>query len=66
MVKVIIEDKKTGERKVLSTFKTMEAAEKECEEWGWSYDDGEKSYWMSINEEESLGKILGRVFMGGA
>lgn len=27
---------------------TEEQAERYCEQWGWSYTEGEKSYWLSI------------------
>lgn len=31
---------------------SKEQAEKYCEQWGWSYDDGEHSYWLSMEPME--------------
>ena len=29
---------------------TEEKAFRFCEQWGWSYDDGKHSYWLSVVE----------------
>lgn len=36
--------------KRLGTYDKEEDAEKFCEMWGWSYDDGHYSYWLFIEE----------------
>lgn len=53
---VLITDKETGEVSVLKTVDTEAEATRECEGWGWNYDDGEKSYWMgySISTDDKL------------
>lgn len=43
--------KGTEESKVIQSFRQRWKAEKMCEEWGWNYDDGQRSYWMSYEEE---------------
>lgn len=48
MWKVIGENKKTGEMITIDTFDARWKAEKECEEWGWSYSDSKGDYWMGI------------------
>ncbi len=35
--------------KILATGLTEEEAENFCESWGWNYDDGERSYWLSYD-----------------
>ena len=35
---------------VILSDATEEEALRECEQWGWSYDDGEKSYWIEVRE----------------
>lgn len=50
--KVILINKVTREKLIYCTCYTEREAEKCCEEWGWSYDDGHHSYWMDIEEEE--------------
>ena len=50
MYNLIITNRKTGERSILEEGLTERQAEKECEEWGWMYDDGKQSYYMSYEE----------------
>lgn len=38
-------------KKVLLSTEDEAKAEKYCEEWGWSYDDGHHSYWLAIEEK---------------
>ncbi len=57
MFNTIITDKKTGEEKVLDIFKTEAEALKECEEWGGTYDDGERSYWIGYEEAHNLNEF---------
>lgn len=47
---VVITKKGTKEQSILESNLTEAKAEKMCEEWGWSYDDGEHSYFMGIEE----------------
>lgn len=47
-MKVIAIDKQTHERIVLEDDLTEAQAERFCEMWGWSYDDGKKSYWLEM------------------
>ena len=39
--------KSTREQFLYGTFATEEQALKVCEEWGWEYDDGHESFWLS-------------------
>lgn len=50
---LVLTRKGTNERSILSYGITEAQAERECEQWGWSYDDGKHSYYMSY-EETSL------------
>lgn len=46
-------NKVTAQRvEVISEGLTEEQALKECEEWGWNYDDGHRSYWLDYEEED--------------
>lgn len=51
MFTVIAIRKGSKEEKILGTYHIEEDAEKFCEMWGWSYDDGHHSYWLCIEEE---------------
>ncbi len=53
MYNVIIRNKRTGKPAIYGTYATEEQATKECEEWGWSYDDGKESYFMEYEETEN-------------
>ena len=44
--RVIGISKATREEKIIKDNITKEEAEKFCELWGWSYDDGEHSYYL--------------------
>lgn len=44
--RVIGTSKTTREEKIIKDNITKEEAEKFCELWGWSYDDGEHSYYL--------------------
>lgn len=48
MFSIIIENK--SESYVMVTGITEQEAEKICESWGWSYDNGKRSFTMSIWE----------------
>lgn len=50
MVNIIITDKQTGQEKTLETVPTQEQAENFCECWGWSYDDGRKTYYLGYEK----------------
>lgn len=50
MFNIYIIEKSTKKRSVLDTVDTERKAERFCEMWGWSYDDGEKSYWLEYEE----------------
>ena len=39
------------EKLVLATNVTEKVAENFCESWGWSYDDGKKSYWLDYEPD---------------
>lgn len=49
---IVLTRKGTEERSILSYGITEAQAERECEQWGWSYDDGKHSYYMSYEETE--------------
>jgi hypothetical protein len=51
MFKVIATRKGSKERKTLGTYHKEQDAERFCEMWGWSYDDGHYSYWLGVEEE---------------
>lgn len=44
--RVIGTSKATREEKIIKDNITKEEAEKFCDLWGWSYDDGEHSYYL--------------------
>ncbi len=50
MFAVIGMRKKSCEEIVIENGLSRTAAEKICEQWGWSYDDGKYSYWMYVKE----------------
>lgn len=50
LYRVIATEKGTEKTIVLSSGITEEKALKFCESWGWSYDDGYKSYWLGYEE----------------
>ena len=52
MFSVYITDKVTHEQSILESNLTEEQAESICEEWGWTYDDGHRSYWMGYDDKE--------------
>ncbi len=39
---------------ILATGLTEEEAEELCESWGWNYDDGEHSYWLSYDYDFTI------------
>ena len=47
MYNIIITNRRTGEQSILMSNLTEQQAEKECEEWGWMFSDGENTYYMS-------------------
>ena len=51
MYNLLITNRKTGEITILETDLTERQAERECEQWGWMYDDGYQSYYMSYEEK---------------
>lgn len=50
-MKIIATMKGTNEEIVLEHGVSEEYAERFCEMWGWSYDDGKYSYWLNYEEE---------------
>ena len=52
MFSVIGIGKATGQEIKLLSNVSEEVAERFCEEWGWSYDDGKRAYWTEIREDE--------------
>lgn len=44
--------KASGRRILILPDVTEGQAKKFCEEWGWSYDDGENAYWLDYTEGE--------------
>lgn len=50
MFNIYAKNKKTGKEIILATCLNEDKAESYCEAWGWSYDDGENSYWLSYGE----------------
>lgn len=57
MYNVIIKNKRTGKTAIYGTYAIEEQATKECEEWGWTYDDGKESYFMECEEIEDNNTI---------
>lgn len=47
---VTITNKATHEEMILNAFNSKEKALSMCEQWGWMYNDGKKSYWMGYEE----------------
>lgn len=45
---VIGTEKRTGKSYLLESCMLERDAESFCESWGWSYDDGKKSYWLRM------------------
>lgn len=51
MFRVFTTSKVTGQRvEILEDKLTERQAERFCEEWGWNYDDGERSFWLDYEE----------------
>jgi len=48
--RVIATLKGTEKETILKDNLTEKQAEKFCDSWGWSYDDGQKSYWLDYEE----------------
>lgn len=46
-------NKKTGATSVIDICDSPQDAEKFCESWGWSFDDGREDYYMIIEEPEN-------------
>lgn len=40
------------EKKVICCYETEKQAEEMCEQWGWTYDDGKHSYWMTYEQSD--------------
>lgn len=41
---------------ILDRVSTEQQAIKFCEQWGWSYDDGQQSYWLDYKEIKEVEK----------
>lgn len=54
LYRVIATEKGTENKIILSSEITEEKALQFCESWGWSYDDGYKSYWLGYDEEKGV------------
>ena len=50
MYRIISINKSTREEKTLDIVETECKAERFCELWGWTYDDGACSYWLEYEE----------------
>ncbi len=55
---VIITRRTDGSKSILEYNITEAQAEKMCEEWGWMYDDGRHSYYMSYEESHITDEML--------
>lgn len=47
---VIIIDRVTRKESILVNGISEKHAEQICEQWGWFYCDGNKTYWLSMSE----------------
>lgn len=52
MWNVIGIDKRTAGKIIIEPHMTEANAMKLCECWGWIYDDGVRTYWMTLEEEK--------------
>lgn len=55
---IVITRRTDGEQSILEHNITEKQAEKQCEMWGWMYDDGEYSYYMSYEETTVTTEVL--------
>lgn len=55
---LVITRKADGEQSILEHNITEAQAEKMCEQWGWSYDDGKYSYYMGYEETSVTTEML--------
>lgn len=46
-------NKKTGAISVIEVCNDLQDAEKFCESWGWSFDDGREDYYMMIEDPDN-------------
>ena len=46
-------NKKSGKVSVIEVCNNPEEAEKFCESWGWSFDDGKEDYYMMIEDPDN-------------
>lgn len=46
-------NKKTGATSVIDICNSPQDAEKFCESWGWSFDDGREDYYMMIEDPDN-------------
>lgn len=53
MWNVIYTRKTTGEKFVYGTCQTIDQATHICEMWGWIFDDGTESFWMSVERSQA-------------
>ena len=59
--RVIGTSKATREEKIIKDNITKEEAEKFCELWGWSYDDGEHSYYLGYEAKYEENKNVNQM-----
>lgn len=55
---ITITKRKDGTKSILAYNIPEERAERECEQWGWMYDDGKDSYYMGYEESSVTTEVL--------
>lgn len=55
---ITITKRKDGTKSILAYNLPEERAERECEQWGWMYDDGKDSYYMGYEESSVTSEVL--------
>lgn len=55
---LVITKRTDGAKSILAHNITEKQAEKQCEMWGWMYDDGKYSYYMSYEETSITSEVL--------
>lgn len=60
---VTIENKITGQTKLMTAATTEQEAINICEQWGWIYENGFESYWMGVTSStDSVYEYLMQAF----
>lgn len=55
---ITITKRKDGTKSILAYNLPEARAERECEQWGWMYDDGKDSYYMGYEESTITTEVL--------